>query len=41
MKYPDSYITAVRACCKKDGYCGRWACKINVGKAESLWEYIF
>jgi len=41
MEYPDSYIITARACCKKGGHCGRWACKINAEKAESLWKYIF
>jgi len=41
MEYPDCYITAMRACYKKDGCHGRQAYIIDIGKAESLWRCIF
>ena len=35
-KYLDCYITAMRVCCEKGGYCGRQACIVDIGKAVLL-----
>jgi len=40
MEYLDCCITAIRACCKKDGHCGRQACIVDVAKAVSPWRCI-
>jgi len=41
MEYLDCYISAIRACCKEGGCCGRQACRLDIDKAVSSWRCIF
>ena len=41
IEYLDSYITTIRVYCKKGGFHGRQACKLDVEQVVSPWECIF